>query len=154
MSKKSIKSAPKLTISIIASEFNDEVISRMLASAKNTLMGSKKPQIRIKEVIRVPGCFEIPFTAKQLSKKTPKLDAIIALGVIIKGKTSQDKHLARACMTGLELCQMESGIPIGTGIITANTRKQAMARTKGNLDRGKEAALAAIHMARLNKTLK
>jgi len=105
------------------------------------------------EVISVPGSFEVPFACKLLASRGNPPDAIIALGAILRGETDQNTHLSRSCVTSLQRIQLETGVPIGLGIISAQTLQQAWERTRGELNRGREAALAAIAMARLKQNI-
>lgn len=84
-----------------------------------------------------------------MARGEPSVDAVICLGVILQGGTDQNTHLARACAIGLQWAQLETGVPMTFGLISAPSVEVAMDRTRGELDRGREAALAAIEMAEL-----
>ncbi len=98
-------------------------------------------------VMHVPGSFEVPYAAKKLLMSLPKPDAIIALGCIVKGETSHDQYLAASVTDALMRLSLDHETPVASGVITANTLDQAIARTKGELNRGREAALAALQTA-------
>ncbi len=139
--------ASRLTVGIVVSSFNADITEAMLAGAVNTLRqwGVKEKQIRI---VRVPGSFEITYGCiKLLTHK--KMDAIVALGCIIKGETDHDKYLAHAVAAGITNLTIESGVPISFGVITPNSLAQARVRSKGKHNKGVEAAIAAMTCALL-----
>lgn len=78
---------------------------------------------------------------------------LIALGCVLKGETPQNAHMAQAVIENIQTISLQTRIPCVLGVITPNTEKQALARTRGNRDRGREAALAALDIMRLQKTL-
>ncbi|MEK6543059.1 MAG: 6,7-dimethyl-8-ribityllumazine synthase [Elusimicrobiota bacterium] len=132
-----------MKLGIVVADFNQDVTERLLASAKKTAHACGVTDLT---VMHVPGCFEIPYAARLLAAKT---DAVACLGCIIKGETDQNTYLAQACAIGIQIAQLGTGVPMGFGIISAPTQDLALARTQGELDRGKEAVLAAVSMARL-----
>lgn len=132
---------------MVVSQFNTEITGRLLDSALTVLAADER--IKIGPIVRVPGSFEIPFAAKMMARGEPSVDAVICLGVILQGGTDQNTHLARACAIGLQWAQLETGVPMTFGLISAPSVEVAMDRTRGELDRGREAALAAIEMAEL-----
>ena len=105
------------------------------------------------DLIKIPGAFEIPVTADKLaSKKT--YDAIICLGVIIRGATSHFELVSSVCSTGISQVSLKYSIPIIFGVLTTDTIEQAIERAgskSGN--KGWDAALTAIEMADLFKTI-
>ena len=138
-----------LRISIVVSSFNEDLTNALLLSAKETLLENG---CAIEEIVSVPGSFEIPYACKLLALKTNPVDAIVALGAILRGETDQNTHLAHTCIDSVQKIQLETMIPIGLGIISAQTLQQAWERTRGELNRGREAALAAIAMAHFKKS--
>ena len=97
----------------------------------------------------VPGCFELPLAAQRLIA-AQKLDAVVALGVVIRGDTPHFDYVAGECSRGLMDVGLASGVPIGFGVLTTNTLEQAQERadpTRG--DKGYEAALAALTIAQI-----
>ena len=135
-----------LRIGIVAAEFHPDITGRMLDGALNALRqcGVKKGNIK---VLRVPGSFEVPFGCLKLLNKRRAFDALVALGCIVKGETNHDHYIASAVSEGIMDLSLAHSVPIGFGIITANTLAQANARSTGNMNRGKDAALAAVEMA-------
>ncbi|MDE2292872.1 MAG: 6,7-dimethyl-8-ribityllumazine synthase [Elusimicrobia bacterium] len=140
---------PRLAVAV--SRFNEEVTERLLESCLRTLAARGVPRRSVK-VVRVPGGFELPWAAAELARSR-RYDAVVALGCVLKGSTSQNAHISRATVTHLQRVALETRVPVVLGVITPDTWKQAVARTKGALDRGKEAAEAALEMAALKRGL-
>lgn len=131
-------------IVVILSEFNLHIGEELL---QNTLDELKQLGTEDIEIIRVPGALEIPLTAKKvIEKKSP--DAIIALGVVIKGETAHFEHVSRESINGLMKVSLETGTPITQGILTTFDEKQA----KERIVLGKEYAQTAISL--INKLSK
>lgn len=138
-----------MIIAIVVSDFNKAITKRMLASARKTL--AAHAEVQTGAIVHVPGCFEIPMAAKMLAAMKTPPDAIICLGAVIKGKTDQNNYILQACALGLEQTQLASNVPMTFGIISAPSEKLARQRSSGKLDRGREAAEAALAMAQLKK---
>lgn len=136
---------------VVASRFNTEVTDRLLASCLKTLKAHGVRERDLK-VVRVPGGFELPWAAAELARGG-RYDAVVALGCVLRGSTPQNDHISRATVTHLQRISLETRVPVVLGVITPNTWAQAVARTKGALDRGKEAAEAALAMAALKGRL-
>lgn len=120
----------------------------MLEGAKETLRAWQVPDENV-QVLHVPGSFEVPYAAQKMLSGNPKPDAVIALGCIIKGETDHDRYLAASVTDALMRLSLEHTIPVSSGVLTVNTVEQAQARTKGEMNRGKEAAVAALSCALL-----
>lgn len=140
---------PPLRFAIVAARFNPEITDRLLASCARTLARRGVASSRV-AIIRVPGSFEIPWAAQEAAR-TGKFDAVICLGAILQGQTPQNDHIARSVFQHLHDISLATRVPVILGIITPRTHAQAMARTRGGLDRGREAALAALEMAVLRQ---
>ena len=140
--------AARIKIAIVRARFNAEITSRLLKSCVAALLahGLKRNSIVVREV---PGSWELPLAAQQLAL-SKKFQAVIALGAIIKGETPQNDYLAQAVIAGLQQVALSTKIPCLLGVITPLNSKQAIARTRGNLDRGREAALAALEFLGLH----
>lgn len=136
-------------IGIVVSRFNPEVTSRLLSSCARTLKSRGLAASRI-TVVSVPGGYEIPWAAHELAR-SGRYGVVIALGAILKGRTPQNEHIARSTIQHLHDVSLATRVPVILGVITPNTHREAMARTKGRLDRGREAALAALDMLALRK---
>ena len=142
-----------LHIAIILSRYNDGIGSKLLKNTHETLIthGVKESDIKI---MRVPGALELPLAAK-LAAKTKNFDAIIALGVVIKGETPHFEHVCRESLRGLMDAGLETETPVIFGVITALNEKQARERAdKNKLNKGREYAEAAIQMAKLKNIIK
>ena len=139
-------------IGIVVSRFNEDVTERLLASCLKTLKagGMKAHELW---VVRVPGGYEIPWAAQELAL-SGRFEVLIALGAVLKGDTPQNDHISRSLVQHLHDVALDTRVPCVLGVITPNTRAQALARTKGSLDRGKEAALAALEMRTLRRALR
>ena len=125
---------------IVASEYNSVILDRLIAGAKRALKDQKQVS-----VIRVPGSFEIPLAVKRaaLSKK---YDGIVALGCVLRGETPHFEYISRAVSDGLQQVALETGIPVGFGVLTVDTVEQAMDRSGESGNKGFEAARAALEM--------
>jgi 6,7-dimethyl-8-ribityllumazine synthase len=139
-------------IAVVTSRFNEEVTSRLRDSCLVTLKAEGWGPERLK-VVEVPGGFELPWTVSTLAK-TGQFSAVIALGCVLKGQTPQNDHISRSLVQALHRISVDTGVPVALGVITPNTWAQAVARTKGKNDRGKEAALAALEMVALQEELR
>ncbi|MCL4139735.1 UNVERIFIED_CONTAM: hypothetical protein GTU68_005951 [Idotea baltica] len=125
---------------------------QMLAGAKDALIRHDVADNNITVVI-VPGCFEIPLAAKKMAD-SGKYDAVVCLGVLIRGGTIHFDLIASEASKGIGSAATSSGVPCSLGVITTETVEQAIERAgckAGN--KGEEAALAAIEMANLLKQL-
>lgn len=140
-------SAEGLRFAVIASRFNDDVVSGLLDGALECLSrhGAKDDAIAI---YRVPGAFELPTLAAKLVGSG--VDAIIALGCLLKGDTPHFEFISTQVTNDLSRVAVDAKFPVAFGVITCNTLEQAVARSsKGTSNKGWEAALAAIEMANL-----
>ena len=134
-------------IAVVVSRFNEEVTSRLLASCLKTFKSEGWTESRLK-VVHVPGGYEIAWAVAELAR-TGKYAAVVTLGCVLKGQTPQNDHIASSLVASLHRISLDTRVPVILGVLTPNTWKQAMARTKGSLDRGQEAALAALEMVAL-----
>lgn len=144
--------AAGLRFGIVVSQFNSFITDRLLAGALDSLSrgGATEKQI---EIVRVPGSFEIPIASKKLAA-TGRFDSIICIGCIIRGETSHYDYVASETSRGIQLAQLDSGVPMIFCVLTCETLEQAIDRAglkSGN--KGSEAGLAAIEMAQLSRKL-
>lgn len=142
-----------LRFGVVVSRVNEFITGRLLDGALDALTRSGVQSDNI-EVVKVPGSFEIPVTAKKMAQLR-RYDAIICLGALIKGETPHFDFLSAAVTQGVEQAALESGIPISFGVLTTDNLEQAIARAgakQGN--KGWEAAVTAIEMANLFRHLK
>lgn len=141
-------SVPAKKIAIVAARFNELVVDRLIAGAKDALLrhGVKPSQI---ELMRVPGVYEIPM-ACLAAAKSDQYSGIVALGTVIRGATAHFEYVASACTSGLMQAQLQTGIPMAFGVLTTENLEQALARagsTVGN--KGAEAAIGLLEMINL-----
>lgn len=133
---------------IILSRFNDHLGNELFENTRKALLSHGTIVKNIK-VFRVPGALEIPLIAEVLAEKK-RYDAIIALGVVIKGATPHFEHVSEQCYRGLMDTSLCCQIPIIFGVLTVNNEKQAKERTSAKQqNKGKEYAGSAIEMAML-----
>lgn len=137
---------------ILISRFNEFITRRLLASAIETLVQHGASARSIK-TIWVPGALEIPFFARRLARQK-RFDALIVLGCILRGDTIHFECVANEVIRGISQVALETGVPIASGIITAENLEQAIDRAGLKLgNKGAQAAVAAIEIANLNKIL-
>jgi len=142
-----------LRFGIVVSRFNQFITERLLTSAIDCLhrSGAKDEDILI---VRVPGAFEIPSAARTLGQ-SGKVDAIITLGCLLRGETSNYEHIAEEVTRGVGQSAQETEVPHTWGVLTCDNLEQAIDRAglkSGN--KGFEAAMSAIEMASLQHQLK
>lgn len=135
---------PKWRFGIVISKFNTEITSRLLLNCMRTLRANHVPVSHI-ETLWVPGSYEIPWAAQEMALSR-RFDAVICLGAILKGETPQNSHIAASTIHHLHSISLSTRVPCVLGVITPNTYAQAKARTHGEMDRGREAALAALDL--------
>lgn len=141
-----------LKIGIVATRWNDFMGKQMLAGAQDALIRHDVADDDITIAI-VPGCFEIPLAAKKMAE-SGKYDALVCLGVLIRGGTIHFDLIASEASKGIGNAATVSGIPCALGVITTETIEQAIERSGSKAgNKGEEAALAAIEMANLLKQL-
>jgi 6,7-dimethyl-8-ribityllumazine synthase len=140
--------AAGLRFAVIASRFNDEIVDGLLTGALDCLSrhGAADEDIR---VYRVPGAFEIPSLTRTLID-AGGMDAVVTLGCLLRGDTPHFDFISSQVTNELSHVSVETRFPVAFGVITCNTREQAVTRSSpGSGNKGWEAALAAIEMANL-----
>jgi 6,7-dimethyl-8-ribityllumazine synthase len=140
--------AAGLRIGIAVSQFNSFITDRLLAGALDALerCGAEEKQI---QVVRVPGSFELPITAKKLAA-SGRFDSIICIGCILRGETSHYEVVVSETARGVQLAQLDTGVPLIFCVLTCDTLEQAIDRAglkSGN--KGYEAGLGAVEMGQL-----
>jgi 6,7-dimethyl-8-ribityllumazine synthase len=140
--------AAGLRIGVVASQFNNFITDRLLAGALDALQqaGAVAEQIQI---VRVPGSFELPIVAKKLAA-SGRFDSIICIGCVLRGETSHYDVVVSETARGIQLAQLDTGIPLIFCVLTCDTLEQAIDRAglkSGN--KGYEAGLAAVEMGQL-----
>ena len=141
-----------MKVALVVGRFHDSTSSRLLQGAIDGLVrhGAAEEDLR---VVRVPGCFEIPMVADRLAK-SGRWDAVICLGVLVRGETPHFDLVAAEAARGLARAALDSGVPVVFGIVTAESPDQAADRAGGKMgNRGFDAALTAIEMVDLLRGL-
>ena len=144
--------AAGLRFAVVASRFNDEIVSGLLEGALACLErhGARAADV---SVCRVPGAFEIPTLVSALVE-TRAFDAVVAIGCLIRGDTPHFDFISAQVTGELSRIAVDAQFPVTFGVITCNTREQAVERSSpGRSNKGWEAALAAIEMANLWRQL-
>lgn len=144
--------ADGIKIGIVASRFNEFIVSKLVGGAVDGLVRHDVKDEDI-SVAWVPGAFEIPLAAKKMAA-SGKYDAVICLGTVIRGETSHYDYVCAEVSKGIAQVSLESGIPVMFGILTTDTIEQAVTRagTKAG-NKGYDCALGAIEMVNLMKQL-
>mgnify|MGYP001586928391 CR=1 FL=1 len=141
-----------LKMAVVVSRFNHFITDRLLEGCLDAL---ERHGVALKDVtvVKVPGSFEIPLAAKKIAQKK-KVDAIICLGSVMRGDTPHNEYIAAEVTKGIAQVSLETEVPIAYGVITPDSLEQAIERagTKGG-NKGWDAALSAIEMARLARSL-
>ena len=144
--------AEGLRFAIVASRFNHMLVDRLVEGAIDCILRHGGSEENI-ELARVPGSWEIPVAVKKFVERED-IDAIIALGVLIRGSTPHFEYIASEVSKGIANLAIEAGKPVSFGIITADTLEQAVERAGTKMgNKGWEAALSAIEMANLFRKL-
>jgi len=145
-------SAAGLRFGVVAARYNTGLADALLANCLDTLAKGGADTRDIK-IVRVPGSFEVTAAVARLAR-SGRHDCVIGLGLILQGQTSHAQHIGNAVAQGLTNVAIHTGVPTVFGIVTANTLSQARVRCLGKQhNRGREAAVTAIEMARLWKNL-
>ena len=133
---------------IVASRWNDQIVSKLIEGAQDALMLSGADEGAVK-LFRVPGSFELPLCALKAAE-SKEFDAVICLGVIIRGETPHFDYIAAATARGIGEVSLKTGVPLLFGVITADNIEQAIDRAGEKLNnKGYEAARAAVELANL-----
>jgi 6,7-dimethyl-8-ribityllumazine synthase len=140
-----VADAADLRVAVVAARWHTRVMDGLLDGAQRALADSGVRDVRL---LRVPGAFELPVAAARLA--TERFDAIVALGVVIRGGTPHFEYVCRAATDGLTQLSIRTGIPIGFGVLTCDDDAQALDRAGlpgSQEDKGYEAAQAALATA-------
>ncbi len=141
--------ATGLRVAIVASRWYGEVTDSMLDWATTTCADAGTTP----DVVRVPGAFELPVVAARLARDH---DAVVALGLVVRGGTPHFEYVCAAATDGLARVALDSGVPIGFGLLTCDTMEQALDRAglpHSRENKGQEAALAALETSLLLRGL-
>lgn len=144
--------ASGLKVAVVAASWHTQVMDGLVAGAERALAayGITEP-----EVVRVPGTFELPVVAAALAQQ--EYDAVVALGVVIRGGTPHFDYVCSAATDGLTQVSVAHAVPVGFGVLTCDTEEQALDRAGldgSSEDKGWEATAAALDTARVLKALR
>ncbi len=134
-----------LRIAVVAARWHTEITDALVAGA---LRGLEAASVADPYVCRVPGAFELAVVAGELARAG--YDAVVALGVVVRGGTPHFDYVCSAATDGLNRIAIESGVPVGFGLLTCDTTEQALERAGlpgSSEDKGREAAMAAVETA-------
>lgn len=141
-----------LRFALVVSRYNELITDRLREGAVQTLIrhGADPQSI---DLYCVPGSWELPLIVQRCAQ-SGRYDAIICLGAVLQGETSHAQHISSAVCSALMRLMTETGVPVALGVLTEATFEQALERAGGKAgNKGAEAALSAIEMANLIKTI-
>ncbi|MCU1690105.1 MAG: 6,7-dimethyl-8-ribityllumazine synthase [Pseudonocardiales bacterium] len=140
-----VEGASGLKVAVIAASWHTQIMDGLLDGAQRCL---KESGIEDALILRVPGCFELPVAAARLAGAG--FDALVTLGVVIRGGTPHFEYVCDAATSGLTQVSVSTGVPVGFGVLTCDTEQQALDRAglEGSAeDKGYEATAAALQTA-------
>ncbi len=144
---------PPGRIAIIASRYNVTICDNLVDGAVRTLTAAGV-ESKNQWLIRVPGAWELGWAAATALRRSDTI-AVICLGVVIRGETTHDQHINASLSTALMGLSVESGCPVGFGLLTCNTLDQAVQRSGGSVgNKGEEAADAVVELLRMTSRLR
>ena len=141
-----------LRVAVVAACWHEQVMDGLLAGAKRALDAY---QVEAPTLVRVPGSFELPVVAAALAEKG--YEAVVALGVVIRGGTPHFEYVCSAATDGLNRVSLDTGAAVGFGLLTCDTEEQALDRAGldgSSEDKGYEATSAALHTASLLRRIR
>jgi 6,7-dimethyl-8-ribityllumazine synthase len=141
-----------LRVAVVASSWHAEVMDGLVAGAQRAMDAY---QVDAPELVRVPGSFELPVAAKTLAERG--YDAVVALGVVIRGGTPHFDYVCAAATDGLSRVALDTGVAVGFGLLTCDTDEQALDRAGlegSSEDKGYEATTAALVTATLLRDIR
>jgi 6,7-dimethyl-8-ribityllumazine synthase len=144
--------ASEARVALVCSKFNGGITERLLEGALAGLEASGVKATTV-TVAWVPGAFELPLAAMRLAE-SGTVDAVVALGAVIRGETAHFDFVAGECASGLQRAALDTGVPVVFGVLTTDTVDQALARCgPGAGNKGYEGVVTALEMADLLRTL-
>jgi 6,7-dimethyl-8-ribityllumazine synthase len=141
-------SADGFEFALLASRYNEQVVAGLIAGARAAWRahGGSESKLRLEHV---PGAFELPLAARRFAL-TGKVQAVIALGCVIRGETAHFDFVAGECARGLQRVALDTGVPVSFGVLTVDNLQQALARAANDShNKGTEALETALAMAQL-----
>ena len=149
---KTASDAAGVRFGLVAARFNGLIVERLVEGAREFLLarGAATDDLLL---VRVPGAWEIPAALDALAD-SGKVDALVALGAVIRGETPHFDFICNECAAGCARVTARTGVPVGFGVLTCNDARQAAERAGGKAgNKGEEAAEAALEMANLLRSL-
>jgi 6,7-dimethyl-8-ribityllumazine synthase len=148
-----IRAGPNIRVAVAAARFNGDIVDQLLAGCRQRLGELGLTPNRI-VVHQVPGAFELPLAAQTLAR-TGRFAAVICLGAVIRGQTPHFDYVAGQCAAGVARVSLDENLPVIFGVLTTDTRKQALDRTGGSHGHvGRRAADAAVEMIAVFESIK
>ncbi|MBY9076254.1 6,7-dimethyl-8-ribityllumazine synthase [Nocardioides sp. WL0053] len=141
-----------LRVAVVAASWHEPVMDGLIAGAQRALADY---QVEAPTTVRVPGSFELPVVAAALAEKG--YEAVVALGVVIRGGTPHFEYVCSAATDGLNRVSLDTGAAVGFGLLTCDTEEQALDRAGldgSSEDKGYEATSAALHTASLLRRIR
>ena len=140
------------TVGVALARFNAEITGMLFDGCRAALVDAGVREDRL-VVARVPGAWELPLACRSLVE-SGRFDAVIALGAVIRGETAHFEFISAECARGLQQLTMDTGVPVAFGVLTPENGDQARHRADpGRANKGREAALAALEMAALQREI-
>ncbi|HTT03684.1 MAG TPA: 6,7-dimethyl-8-ribityllumazine synthase [Steroidobacteraceae bacterium] len=144
--------AADFRLAVIRSRYNEDIVQGLVAGALAAWQAHGGTEVALR-VEQVPGAFELPLAARALAL-SGSVDAVVALGCVIRGDTAHFDYVAGECARGLQRVMLDTGVPVSFGVLTVDTRDQALERAgAGPLNKGAEALETALAMAALLRRL-
>ena len=141
-----------MRIALVCGRFNDRITDLLVAGARAALTEAGVAEDAVRE-LWVPGAFELPVTARALAL-SGQVDAVVCLGVVIRGETSHYEHVAEGCALGIQQVQLDTGVPVMFGVLTTENVEQAVERADPSRDdKGAEVARGAVEMVQLLRSI-
>jgi 6,7-dimethyl-8-ribityllumazine synthase len=140
--------AADLVVGLVSARWNANIVERLAAGAMSAITEAGAALL----LVSAAGAFELPFAARVLAR-SGKVDAIVVIGAVIRGETTHYELVSHGCASGVMQVQLETGIPIGFGVIAVENHDQALARSSHEHNVGRDAAFAAIEMAVLARSV-
>jgi len=144
--------AADFRLAVILARYNEDIVQGLLAGARAAFHahGGAEAALRVEQV---PGAFELPLAARAFAL-SGSVDAVVALGCVIRGDTAHFEYVAGECARGLQRVMLDTGVPVSFGVLTVETHAQALERSaSGPLNKGAEALETALSMAALLRRL-
>jgi 6,7-dimethyl-8-ribityllumazine synthase len=131
-----------LKVAVVAASWHEQVMDGLVAGANEAI---ERYRVGTSQVVRVPGAFELPVVVQAFARQG--YDAVVALGVVIRGGTPHFEYVCSAATDGLTRVALDTGVPVGFGLLTCDTEEQALARAGlpgSSESKGYEATAAAL----------